>query len=451
MAVNAAERIFVAIDRMDPVDAGRDIARVAPGGGGVKLGLEFFVANGPAGIRAARPENVRLFLDLKLHDIPNTVAGAMRGACRAGAQLVTIHAAGGLAMMRAALAAARESAGAAAPRLLAITVLTSLDDADLDAVGQRGPVAEQVRRLADLAQQAGVAGVVCSPHEVATCAGSAEPASSWSRRDPPELGGERRPEARHHACRGDRRRGRSPRHRSADHPGQRSRRGARADRRRDRGGRVTALVKICGLTTPDAVAATASADFAGFNFYRRSPRYVTPDQAAALAAALPPTIPRVAVTVDADDATLAAIVTALRPAFIQLHGAEGRHARRRSARISRVGAIKVIAVAAPADLAAADRFTHSVDWLMFDAKPPARADALPGGKRRVVRLDDAGRPDASRIHGSSRAGWTRATSRARDRRVGRARGRRLVRRRVDARPQGPGEDRRLHRRRAASA
>ena len=166
--MNAAERIFVAIDRMDPVDAGRDIARVAPGGGGVKLGLEFFVANGPAGIRAARPENVRLFLDLKLHDIPNTVAGAMRGACRAGAQLVTIHAAGGLAMMRAALAAARESAGAAAPRLLAITVLTSLDDADLDAVGQRGPVAEQVRRLADLAQQAGVAGVVCSPHEVAT-------------------------------------------------------------------------------------------------------------------------------------------------------------------------------------------------------------------------------------------------------------------------------------------
>ena len=142
---------------------------------------------------------------------------------------------------------------------------------------------------------------------------------------------------------------------------------------------MTALVKICGLTTPDAVAAAASADFAGFNFYPRSPRYVTPEHAAALAAALPPTIPRVAVTVDADDATLAAIVTALRPAFIQLHGAEGPPRAAEIRKNFRVGAIKVIAVAAPGDLAAADRFTHSIDWLMFDAKPPARADALPGG------------------------------------------------------------------------
>lgn len=142
---------------------------------------------------------------------------------------------------------------------------------------------------------------------------------------------------------------------------------------------MTALVKICGLTTPEAIAAAATADFAGFLFYPRSPRYVTPERAAALAAALPTTTPRVAVTVDADDATLAAIVAALRPAFVQLHGAEGPPRAAEIRKNFRVGVIKVIAVAAPGDLAAADRFTHSVDWLMFDAKPPARVDALPGG------------------------------------------------------------------------
>jgi orotidine-5'-phosphate decarboxylase len=117
-------------------------------------------------VRAAA-EGHRLFLDLKLHDIPNTVAGATRSACRIAPHFLTIHAAGGMAMMRAAVEAAREAAGDAAPRLLAITVLTSLDASDLDATGQRGPVADQARRLADLAQRAGVAGVVCSPHEVA--------------------------------------------------------------------------------------------------------------------------------------------------------------------------------------------------------------------------------------------------------------------------------------------
>jgi len=142
---------------------------------------------------------------------------------------------------------------------------------------------------------------------------------------------------------------------------------------------VTVLVKICGLTTPDAVAAAADADFAGFNFYPRSPRNLAPAAAGALAAALPPAVRRVAVTVDADDATLAAIVAALRPDFVQLHGAEGPP---RAAEIRKrfgVGAIKVIAVAAPGDFAAADRYAHSVDWLMFDAKPPPRPDALPGG------------------------------------------------------------------------
>lgn len=162
-----SDRIFIAIDRMSAVDARADIARIAASGCGVKLGLEFFVANGPGVVRDVCPTDTPLFLDLKLHDIPNTVAGATRGACAVQPQLLTIHASGGMAMMQAAVAAARETAGAAAPKLLAITVLTSLDEDDLAGVGQRGPIAEQVKRLADLAQRAGVGGVVCSPQEVA--------------------------------------------------------------------------------------------------------------------------------------------------------------------------------------------------------------------------------------------------------------------------------------------
>lgn len=162
-----SDRIFVAIDRMSAADARADIARVAASGCGVKLGLEFFVANGPGVVRDVCPADTPLFLDLKLHDIPNTVAGATRGACAVQPQLLTIHASGGMAMMQAAVAAARETAGAAAPKLLAITVLTSLDEDDLAGVGQRGPIAEQVKRLADLAQRAGVGGVVSAPQEVA--------------------------------------------------------------------------------------------------------------------------------------------------------------------------------------------------------------------------------------------------------------------------------------------
>ncbi len=164
--MKAAQRIFVGIDRSDREGAVREVARLAGTGCAVKLGLEYFVANGPEGVQAAA-QGHRLFLDLKLHDIPNTVAGATRSACRIAPHFLTIHASGGMAMMRAAVDAARESAGDAAPRLLAITVLTSLDGGDLDAVGQRGPVDDQARRLADLAQRAGVAGVVCSPREVA--------------------------------------------------------------------------------------------------------------------------------------------------------------------------------------------------------------------------------------------------------------------------------------------
>ena len=160
----AVDRVFVAIDRMDLDAAHADVARLKALAGGIKLGLEFFVANGPQGVRAVAGP-VPLFLDLKLHDIPNTVAGGVRAACLLSPRFLTIHASGGEAMMRAAADAAR-AAGPARPNLLGITVLTSLDDGDLDAVGQRGPVAEQAKRLAALAQRSGLDGVVCSAYEV---------------------------------------------------------------------------------------------------------------------------------------------------------------------------------------------------------------------------------------------------------------------------------------------
>jgi orotidine-5'-phosphate decarboxylase len=157
-------RIIVAIDRMTQADALADMTRLGARLAFLKLGLEFFVANGPQGVRAVagpRP----LFLDLKLHDIPNTVAGGVRSACGVSARFLTIHCAGGETMMRAASEAAK-AAGSSRPLLLGITVLTSMDDADLSAVGQTGPVLDQVRRLAALAKKSGLDGVVCSPREL---------------------------------------------------------------------------------------------------------------------------------------------------------------------------------------------------------------------------------------------------------------------------------------------
>lgn len=142
---------------------------------------------------------------------------------------------------------------------------------------------------------------------------------------------------------------------------------------------MTVAVKICGLNTPEAVAAAATADYAGFVFFPRSPRHVGPEQAGALAAALPTSARRVAVTVDADDTLIAAIMGALRPDLIQLHGRETpQRARDLAARFG-VGTIKAFAIADPGDLDATVAYADAVDWFLFDAKPPARAGALPGG------------------------------------------------------------------------
>lgn len=165
----AVSRVLVALDTTSVADA-VDQTRLMRGAvAGVKLGLEFFSANGPAGVRQVIAEGMPLFLDLKFHDIPNTVAGAVRAVTPLGPYMLNVHAAGGAAMMRAALDAAADTAakvGVRRPLMIGVTVLTSLGDDDLEAVGQHGPAADQVRRLAALAQAAGLDGVVCSPQEI---------------------------------------------------------------------------------------------------------------------------------------------------------------------------------------------------------------------------------------------------------------------------------------------
>ena len=155
--------ILCAIDTPEMSRAQGLISAIAGTIGGVKLGLEFFVAHGADGVRQAARGEANVFLDLKLHDIPNTVAGAVRSALDLDPLLLTLHAAGGPAMLRAAV----EARGDRRTKLLAVTVLTSLDDSDLAATGQSGPTAVQVQRLALLAKSAGIDGVVCSPQEVA--------------------------------------------------------------------------------------------------------------------------------------------------------------------------------------------------------------------------------------------------------------------------------------------
>jgi orotidine-5'-phosphate decarboxylase len=153
--------IFVAIDTPD-LERARELARsVKSHAGGVKLGLEFFCANGPAGVRDIAGIGLPIFLDLKLHDIPNTVAKAVEALRPLEPAVLTVHAAGGRGMMEEAKAAAPEKT-----RVVAVTVLTSLDGGDLRSIGAAGDPAAQVERLAALARDSGVDGIVCSGAEV---------------------------------------------------------------------------------------------------------------------------------------------------------------------------------------------------------------------------------------------------------------------------------------------
>lgn len=154
--------VFVAVDTPTLAGARALVSAVAPHVGGVKLGLEFFCAEGPAGVAAIAALGLPIFLDLKLHDIPNTVAGALHSLASLAPAIVTVHAAGGHAMLAAARAAAPS-----ATKVVAVTVLTSLDDSDLAVMGVNDGTAAQVTRLADLVRGAGLDGVVASPHETA--------------------------------------------------------------------------------------------------------------------------------------------------------------------------------------------------------------------------------------------------------------------------------------------
>lgn len=160
-----AARLIPALDTGDAARAAALAAALAPRCGVLKVGLELFCAAGPAGV-AAVARHAPVFLDVKLHDIPNTVAGAIRSLLPLRPAMVTLHAAGGPAMIAAARAEA-EKAGAERPMLLAVTVLTSIDAATLAATGVADAPSGQVLRLARMAVAAGADGLVCSPQEAA--------------------------------------------------------------------------------------------------------------------------------------------------------------------------------------------------------------------------------------------------------------------------------------------
>ena len=155
--------IFVAIDTADPARAIALAEAVRPHVGGIKLGLEFFCANGPEAVREVARTGLPLFLDLKLHDIPNTVAKAVEALAPLQPAILTVHAGGGAAMLAAAKAAAPDDT-----KVVAVTVLTSLDASDLRSVGVGDDPARQVTRLTKLAREAGIDGIVCSGAEVAS-------------------------------------------------------------------------------------------------------------------------------------------------------------------------------------------------------------------------------------------------------------------------------------------
>ncbi len=166
----SADRILCAMDTAD-LGAALDLAEVLVGRiGGLKIGKQLFTAHGPDAVARMIGAGHQVFLDLKFHDIPATVAAAVAAAADLGCFVLTVHASGGPEMLSAAAKAA--AAIANPPLVVGVTVLTSLNDDDLDAVGQSGPVPRQVLRLAELSRECGLDGVVCSPREIAALRGT---------------------------------------------------------------------------------------------------------------------------------------------------------------------------------------------------------------------------------------------------------------------------------------
>jgi orotidine-5'-phosphate decarboxylase len=164
-SLSARDRLIVALDFPAAAEALALVERLEGRARWFKVGLELFIAAGPGIVAKLAGQGYSIFLDLKLHDIPNTVGGGVRSAAGLGAELLTIHAGGGPAMLRAAREAAESVPGA--PKLLAVTVLTSMDAAQLAATGVGREPGTQVELLTRMGMEAGIDGFVCSPQEVA--------------------------------------------------------------------------------------------------------------------------------------------------------------------------------------------------------------------------------------------------------------------------------------------
>ena len=156
--------IFVSIDTTDLVKAKKLASSLQGLVAGIKLGKEFFTQNGPAGVLSISKSGLPIFLDLKFHDIPNTVVGAINAATKLKPAMLNIHATGGKSMMKAAAKAIANKSNR--PLLLGVTILTSLEQMDTNEVGFHGSVSNLVVKLAVLAKECGLDGVVCSPHEI---------------------------------------------------------------------------------------------------------------------------------------------------------------------------------------------------------------------------------------------------------------------------------------------
>lgn len=161
--ISAKERLIVALDVATAVEAQEIVYELADSVAFYKVGLQLFTAEGPRIVSELVNSGRKVFLDLKLHDIPNTVAGAVKAACELGVHMLTVHAAGGSRMLKEAMEVAK--AEPVAPMILAVTVLTSFSRLDLEQSGVKADISHQVRHLATLAKAAGCDGVVTSPHE----------------------------------------------------------------------------------------------------------------------------------------------------------------------------------------------------------------------------------------------------------------------------------------------
>ncbi|WP_416896213.1 MAG: phosphoribosylanthranilate isomerase [Minwuia sp.] len=373
--------VLIAIDTGDIRAASGLIAATTDHVGGVKLGLEYYMANGPEGVRKAAPGGVPLFLDVKLHDIPNTVAGAVSSAAQACTpDLMTIHAQGGPAMIRAAREAS-DAFGDARPRIIAVTVLTSLDDSDLAQMGVAGSTEEQVVRLGRMAVEAGADGLVCSPMEIG-------PLREALGMTPILVVPGIRPAG---SAVGDQKRVMTPREAveagasyivvgQGDHGGRRSSCCGKGGGRRG-AGPMSVSVKICGLGTPADVDAAleGGADAVGFVFYPPSPRNLDPETAATLAERAGAVL-KVGLFVDPEDAWLDKVLAKVPLDIIQLHGSE-TPARVEQIR-ARTGlpAMKAIKISDAEDFGAVGDYDSAASWLLFDARPPkGQGKGLPGG------------------------------------------------------------------------